>query len=58
MTPVIIVEGFSLTAEHPITEHEAAWIDALRSLTGDRVAPPTLRMVQDLRRLLAGDTGP
>jgi hypothetical protein len=52
MTTAMIVEGFSLPAEHPLTEHEAAWIDALRSLTGDRVPPPTLRAVQGLRGLL------
>jgi len=52
MTAPIIVEGFRLPAEHPLTAHEAAWIDALRSVTGDRVPSPTLRAVQVLRGLL------
>jgi hypothetical protein len=58
MTPVMIVEGFSLPAKHPLTAYDAAWVDALRSITGDRVQSPSLRTVQGLRRLLAGDTGP
>jgi hypothetical protein len=52
MTAVMIVEGFSLPAEHPLTEHESAWVDALRSITGDRVPSPSLRAVQGLRGLL------
>lgn len=51
----ITVEGFSLPAEHPLTEHEAAWVDALRNITGDRVRSPSLREVQGLRRLLGDD---
>jgi hypothetical protein len=58
MTAVIMVEGFRLPAEHPLTEHEAAWIDALRSITGDRVPSPSLRAVQGLRRLLGDAGGP
>jgi hypothetical protein len=52
MTASIIVEGFRLPAEHPLTAQESAWIDALRSITGDRVPLPTLRLVQGLRGLL------
>lgn len=56
MTALIIVEGFRLPAEHPLTVHEAAWVHALRSITGDQVPSPSLRLVQGLRRLL-GDVG-
>ena len=58
MTAVMIVAGFRLPAEHPLTAHEAAWIDALRSLASDRVPSPTLRAVQGLRRLLGDAGGP
>lgn len=52
MTAPLSIEGFRLPAEHPLTEHEAAWVDVLRSITGDRVRSPTLRAVQGLRHLL------
>jgi hypothetical protein len=58
MTAVIIVEGFMLPAEHPLTANEAAWVDALRSITGDQVPSPTLRMVQSVRKVLGDAGGP
>jgi hypothetical protein len=58
MTAVMIVNGFTLPAEHALTEHEAAWVDALRNITGDRVPSPSLRAVQGLRRLLGDAGGP
>ena len=58
MTAVILIAGFRLPAEHPLTAHEAAWIDALRSITSDRVPSPTLRMVQGLRGLVSAASDP
>lgn len=52
MNAAIDNTGFRLPTDHPPTESELAWIGFLRLLTDNRVPPPTLRHVQELRRLL------
>ena len=46
-------QEFRLPSVHPLTENELAWIEFLRLVSGDRDPPPTLRLVQGVRRLLA-----
>jgi hypothetical protein len=57
MTDRFNLAGFRLPAAHPLTDHEAAWVDVLRSITDDRVPAPTLRTVQGLRGLLGDARG-
>lgn len=47
-----MIAGFRLPPEHPTTENERAWIEMLRIMTDDAVPRLTLRLVQDLRRIL------
>lgn len=44
--------GFCLPPDYPPTENELAWITFLRLLTDNRDPAPTLRLIQELRRIL------
>ena len=46
-------QDFCVPSVHPPTENELAWIEFLRLMFGDSDPPPTLRLVQRVRRLIA-----
>lgn len=46
-------QNFRVPSVHPPTVNELAWIEFLRLMFGDSDPPPTLRLVQWVRRLIA-----
>lgn len=45
----MMVNGFRLVHDTPLTKNELDWIDKLRAICGHEVPGPTLKAVQALR---------
>ena len=53
----VVVTGFKLPSERPISQNERAWIDFLRLVSCDCDPAPNLRQVQTIRRLFGTKWG-
>ena len=45
-------DGFVLPNRSPLTEQEWRWIETMRSMVGGHLPPLTMRVTQDLQKLL------
>lgn len=48
----MVVNGFCLARDTPLTQNELDWIDMLRAICGREVPGPTLKAVQALRMFI------
>lgn len=49
-----VVEGVRLPDDRSLTPNERLWVETLRAIVGDADPPPSLPVVQAVRRVLTG----